>query len=279
MNKIDTIDRASLRSIAAEMGRSEVTHLVTTYYQIQEFRKAAMNMVGAQKRDGRPHELVQWVGGSQQKLENDIKSLLSTYAKAQPPGQWLLSQHGIGPVITAGLLAHIDISRAPTAGHIWSYAGLNPNQVWRKGEKRPWNAELKTLCYKIGDSFVKTSNSDKSFYGPVYRLRKEQEMERNENGNNAEASAQILLDRNIKEVATRQAYESGKLPLGHVDMRARRYVVKLFLSHLHDVLTWLQYARRAPRPYAFDHLGHAHMIECPMPPWGSIAREQDNIIT
>jgi hypothetical protein len=37
---------------------------------------------------------------------------------------------GIGPVIAAGLLANIDITKAPTAGHIWRFAGLDPSSKW-----------------------------------------------------------------------------------------------------------------------------------------------------
>ena len=152
-----------------------------------------------------------------------------------------MAQHGIGPVIAAGLLAHIDIHKAPTVGNIWSFAGLNPDQKWEKGQKRPWNADLKTLCFKISDSFVKTSNSTKSFYGPIYRSRKVYETQKNELGEYADAAAQVLATKRITEPATKKTYESGKLPLGHVDMRARRYAVKFFLSHLHDVMTWFEF--------------------------------------
>ena len=37
---------------------------------------------------------------------------------------------GIGPVIAAGLLANIDIKQAPTVGHIWRFAGLDPTNKW-----------------------------------------------------------------------------------------------------------------------------------------------------
>ena len=267
MVAVDRMVRAEMRHIAETMHRPEVAHLVKTYYQVQEFRKAAMNMVRAQTSDGRPHEIVQWVGESQKGVEEEIKGFLKSYAGSNDPGKWLLAQHGIGPVIAAGLLAHIDIHKAPTVGNIWSFAGLNPEQKWEKGQKRPWNADLKTLCFKISDSFVKTSNSSKSFYGPIYRARKEYETQKNELGEYAEAAAQVLSAKRITEPATKKTYESGKLPLGHVDMRARRYAVKFFLSHLHDVMTWFEFGVRAPKPYAFEHMGHAHLVECPMPPW------------
>jgi hypothetical protein len=43
---------------------------------------------------------------------------------------WAKGQVGIGPVLAAGLAAHIDIGRAPTAGAVWRFAGVDPTQEW-----------------------------------------------------------------------------------------------------------------------------------------------------
>ena len=259
--------RRDIRAAARKLGISEAKYLVQSYYQVQEYRKASGNMTTALTKDGKPCDLVNWISRSQKRIEEDIKAGLAAFALADPTGEWALSNHGIGPVITAGLLAHIDITKAPTVGHVWSFAGLNPAVKWLKGQKRPWNADLKVLCYKIGDSFVKSSGNDKSFYGPIYRHRKEQEVARNEAGAYAQIAAETLATIKIQEPTTKAAYESGKLPAGRIDMRARRIAVKLFLSHFHDVMMWYQLSKRAPIPYAFAHLGHAHPIDCPNPPW------------
>ena len=256
-----------IRLSAVQMTREEIKHVVTTYYEIQDFRKAASNMVNIQRKENRPHELVEWVKDSQSENEKAIRGALKVYAENNPTGQWLLSIHGIGPVIAAGLLAHIDIEKAPTVGNVWSFAGLNPGAVWQKGQKRPWNAELKRLCWIVGDSFVKFSGSDKCTYGRIYLDRKVLEMERNENGDFADQAAAALSSRKIEDAATKAIYEAGKLPAGRLDLRARRVAVKLFLSHFHDVLMWNELGKRAPRPYAIEHMGHAHLIECPNPPW------------
>ena len=165
--------RKDLRAASLELGKEEIRYLVKCYYQVQEFRKSSANMARAMARDEQPCQLVSWLADSQKRIEEDVKISLDVYASNDPTGAWALSQHGIGPVITAGLLAHIDITRAPTVGHIWSFGGWNPDQKWLKGQKRPYNAALKQVFYKIGDSFVKTSNSPKSVYGPIYRQRKE----------------------------------------------------------------------------------------------------------
>ena len=60
---------------------------------------------------------------------------------------------GIGPVITAGFLAHIDIAKAPTVGHVpGGSADLDPTVKWDKGTKRPWNVVMKRLCWIVEES-------------------------------------------------------------------------------------------------------------------------------
>ncbi|WP_348701051.1 hypothetical protein, partial [uncultured Limnobacter sp.] len=112
--------------------------LVDTYYQIQDARIRAAAQVRSLVSSEEPHSLLDWVGDVNFELENKIKRTLEIYAKHNPVGQWSLSITGIGPVIAAGLLAHIDITKAPTVGHIWRYAGQDPTCTWEKGQKRPW---------------------------------------------------------------------------------------------------------------------------------------------
>ena len=66
-----------------------------------------------------------------------------------------------------------------TVGHIWRFAELDPTQTWEEGQRRPWNASLKTLSWKIGESFVRRSRDEDATYGRFYRERKQLEIERN----------------------------------------------------------------------------------------------------
>ena len=259
--------RSDMRKSTELMGREEIRYLVDSYYQVQEFRKASSNMRLALQKDEQPANFVSWVSDSQMRVEKDIKIMLKYWVQDNPTGSWLLGIHGVAEVISAGLLAHVDINKAPTAGHIWNFAGLNPNQVWEKGKKRPWNAKLKRLCWIMGDCIVKTHNSDKSFYGPIYSKRKAEEVAKNENGDFAEQAHMQLKKRNVKDKDLIATYESGKLPAGQIELRARRIAVKLLLSHFHDVLHWNTFGTRAPEPYAIAILRHAHYIECPNAPW------------
>ena len=234
--------------------------LVDTYYQIQDARIRAAAQVRSLVSSEEPHSLLDWVGDVNAELENKIKRTLEIYAKHNRVGQWSLSITGIGPVIAAGLLAHIDITRAPTVGHIWRYAGQDPTCIWEKGQKRPWNASLKTLCWKIGESFVKVSGNKRDIYGQYYLQRKEQEIIKNENLEFKD-QADVKVKKVGKSTEAYKSYSIGKLPKGHIHARAKRYAVKLFLSHWHEVAYREHFKAEPPLPYPISILGHAHHIK------------------
>src|SRR5262245_25322748 len=202
--------KKDLRAAAKTLTTSEVRYLVDLYYQIQDFRKAAGNQIAAMGRVGEPVAVLGWSFETMETIEKEIAKWLDIYTDNEPTGMggWSKAICGIGPIISAGLLAHIDMrpwrcfnkeakkkctSDAPcgleckyetifTVGHIWRFAGLDPTMSWNKGEKRPWNAQLKVLCWKIGESFVKVSGNPKDVYGKIYLGRKAYEHTRNEAG-------------------------------------------------------------------------------------------------
>lgn len=139
--------RSDLKNAAKLLSHEEARYLVDLYYQMQEFRKGAGNEIGALKRGNEPQSaILNWVFGEAEVIENEIKRALDKYTDTQPMGIWSKSIVGVGPVIAAGLLANIDLTKCKTAGSIWRFAGLDPSVTWGKGQKRPWNARLKTLC-------------------------------------------------------------------------------------------------------------------------------------
>ena len=244
---------------AITLSADEARFLVDQYYIIQEDRKRSANQVRSMGEE--PHETLAFFFKQSKTVEAQIKTSLDIYSEAQPIGKWMRSVKGIGPVIAAGLIAHIDIEKAPTVGHIWRFAGLDPTNKWNKGEKRPWNAALKTLCWKIGQSFVKVSGENPGFYGSIYRERKAYELAKNSAGDYAEQAAAKLENFKIgKTTDAYKAYSIGQLPPAHIDQRAQRYATKLFLSHMHGKWFELHHGRPAPFPYPIDHMGHVHMI-------------------
>jgi hypothetical protein len=262
---LDKLGR-EVRRLAEGLPQPEARGFVDLYYRLQHDRIELNNQVRALGDSGRPAELSAHFASQFAALEKQMVSVLDAHSTASLVGQWSRAQYGVGPVIAAGLLAHIDITKAPTVGHIWRFAGLDPTVKWGKGERRPWNARLKTLCWKLSDSFVKFSGRDECFYGALYRQRKAYEVERNESGGNAEAAAETLATKKFRDTETKAIYESGKLPPGRLDLRARRWAVKIFLAHWHLVAYVEKYDTLPPKPYVLEHLGHAHEILPPHAP-------------
>ena len=253
-----------IRRAAVELTDTEARYLVDTYYQVQEFRIASAAQSRSLTDAGEPAAFVTWTQVTLEYVESQIKHALDRYTDNHIVGRWSKSIVGIGPVIAAGLLAHIDITRAPTAGHIWAYAGLDPTKTWERGQKRPWNAKLKVLCWHAGESFVRFHNHPRDVYGHVYAERKALEVERNERGDFRDQAAQILKDKTFRgETVAKAAYEAGRLPDAHIHARAKRYAVKLYLAHWHHVAYETHYGELPPKPYIIEHGGHTHYLAPP----------------
>jgi hypothetical protein len=124
----------------------------------------------------------------------------------------------------------------------------------------PWNAKLKTLIWKIGDSFVKSSNKGSYFGEQIYRKRKILEHERDANGEHAQIAAEALNEHRFKDATVIATYKKGKLPLGRLELRARRKAQKLFLSLWWEVAFRNHFGKEPPIPYSIAILGHAKKI-------------------
>ena len=130
-------------------------------------------------------------------------------------------------------------------------------QKWSKAElikaaaKIPYNKELKVLCWKIGQSFNWQCNNTESVYGTLFSQRRALEIERNERGDYAEQAAEILRTKNISKSTTAyKEYSQGRLPKAHINARAQRWAVKIFLSHLFECAYRIKYNKVPPRYYA-----------------------------
>ena len=251
------------REASEQMPANVARYIVDAYYQAQNHRIRSHQQIVSEHRDS---AIVTRILTDAQRSERTYRTALGRYAAAHTPGQWSLTQKGIGPVIAAGLLAHINIEQCLNVGPLWRFAGLDPSLPRAsKGEKRHYNTKLKVLCWKMGESFVKVSGHEDAHYGKVYLIRKEREVARNEMGDFKDQADEILRSKNIgKETDAFKAYSKGKLPPAHIHARAKRYAVKLFLSHWHYVAFESRYGVPPERPYILTQPEHSeHFI---MPP-------------
>jgi len=232
--------------------------------------------------------------------EDAYKTIMHQYASSTPIGRWLLSIGGIGPVIATGLMSYFDIYKAPVAGSFFAYAGwCGPGHQYRyneitgereivnysdpdfdfddlvkrtkrerrqAGEKGGWNPDLRVLLFKLGDAFIKIQNSDNpnAIYGHVYKETIARLTEKNDAGGFAtKAKVELAAKKYTSGTEAYKAYSSGKLPKSHLVSMAKRYTVKLFLSHFHEVWYEYEFGKPAPNPYVLTYMGHVHKIEAP----------------
>ena len=119
--------------------------------------------------------------------------------------------------------------------------------------KIPYNKELKTLMWKIGQSFNWQCNNPRSLYGRLFSERRIIETARNEGGEYADQAAHILATKNIgKSTTAYQAYSAGMLPKAHINARAQRWAEKIFISHLFEEMYRVEYNRKPPRYYILE---------------------------
>ena len=239
---------------------SEIAEMVELYYDCQDFRIRNAN----RERTEAPSELAEWLDSWMGAGETVIKNKLNQWVKSEESPlecKWAYDQIGIGPVIASGLSAYIDVARAPYPSSVWKFAGLAPGYDRKqKGVKLPYNARLKVLAWKIGASFVKVSGKEGARYGQLYGQFKAKEVEKNESGAYREAAQHELDAKKFKtDTVTKKRLLEGKLSDGHLDARAKRKTVKIFLSH------YWEKGREArglsvPGPYSGDILGHSGTI-------------------
>ena len=165
--------------------------------------------------------------------------------------------------------------------------------------KRPWNQRLKLVCFHIGESFCKFSARGDCFYGHHYLHRKAEEERKNRNGEFADQARQALSGKRFREdaeakhwylgcyppeavdgvrglttEAQRSAYLKERrgapgsgvamLPPAHIDRRAKRWTVKLFLAHWFEEGFRDHYKKEPPLPYPVAKMeGHTHVVNPP----------------
>jgi len=210
--------------------------VVRLYYAIQKMRVRSQNQSMAAARLGRPREFSLFVTDVLRELERVIAAALGDCAARYRVGQWLQGISGVGPVLSAGLLATFDV-RVGHVGHWYRYAGICPGIVWQPGQKRPWSAFAKTLVtFRLGECLIKQKSRPGGYYGRLYEQAKR-----------------------------RYAETHPEWTRGHIHNAARRWMVKRFLSHLWEVCYEDYYGQDAPMPYPIAILGHADYE--PPPAW------------
>jgi hypothetical protein len=239
---------------------NEIAEMVELYYDCQHLRISHAN----KERTEPPSELAEWLDFWTRAGETVIAGALKRWVEsADSPAEckWAYDQVGIGPVIASGLAAHIDIEKAQSISAVWKFSGLAPGSDRKiKGTKLAYNARLKTLCWKLGESFVKVSGKEGATYGKLWAGFKAEEIRRNDEGKYAAAAAAELATKKIKVPEVKKTLEAGRLTDAHLHARSKRRAVKIFLAHYWTIGREAR-GLAVREPYSKRILGHDGIIE------------------
>jgi len=180
-------------------------------------------------------------------MEKEARKMMINYGKAIGPiWDWITEIKGMkSGKLPAQLLAQInDISLSPTVSSLWRFCGYavydGKTERNKKGEKSHYNRQLKSICYLIGEQFVRQQTP---FYVDLYYAEKLR----------------------LRDLHPEKIKENGKWKYndGHLHAMAKRKMVKIFLQHLW--VTWREIeGLPVSDPYSISIMGHAKYIMAPV---------------
>lgn len=272
--------------------RRRIRNLVSVFYDIQDERIRAFNRLRTvwvkefEERHGRKptkeemrqirKEFVKATGIQPRlilEFEKQIRDYIDHEIRDIPiVDVFLYPIKGIGPLISGGLISRLDPHKAPHASSFWKFMGLhveNEQAVrMEEGKKLGFNPRLRTLSWKIVDSFVKQKTPE---YIEIYIDAKPKENEKlgcpveyDEKGKAVSTHPErcplypdrCIAYKRIMAKAKRTEKKPKKVPCGkHVHYRAGRKMVKRFIADLWG--TWRSLEKLpVSEPYAIAILGH-----------------------
>jgi 3-methyladenine DNA glycosylase/8-oxoguanine DNA glycosylase len=193
---------------------------------------------GDDKTDGQQYTVIMGWASQFQELEKELDADIARIVREELIYEELSAIRGIGPILSAKMIAMIDIERDPTVSALWRYAGYAVINGERerpvKGEKLHYNKRLKTTLHLVGKSFLKCGSPYRAIYD--------------------------------KAKAKYTESKPDWTPL-HIHHAAMRKMIKVFLSHLWERWRTLE-GLSTHSPYIFEYLGHSHKYEARDFGWG-----------
>lgn len=128
----------------------------------------------------------------------------------------------------------------------------NNNIVGLKSDltRPPYNVVLNRLCWFLGESFKEVSDNPDSLYGRLYLEKKQHEVDLNNSGKFLDqARMQLMGVRNLSTNSNSVVIGSDNMPKlsdQQLTDRAKRHAVKIFISHLFEIMYIDHYKEPSP---------------------------------
>lgn len=147
------------------------------------------------------------------KLINEIDEKCLAWCEESSVGEWLLRINGITPDLALGLLAYFNVKGKECASQFIKYAGAD-------NTSNPHNSVVAEIIEKIKINFKSHPNS-------LYRL---------------------LWERKYKELL-----QDVNLNMNTIQLRADRYLQKVFISHLFEEMYREEHNGMPPERHNYDN--------------------------
>lgn len=169
-----------------------------------------------------------------------------------------------GPDISEDHVRFIAKSLALNPESVLKFSKKHGEITWKNligACKHPtYNPTLKQICIALGNTFI----NKPSFYQDLYRYRYHWEKDKNDTGSYSKRAKEALGMFDYKHTTLAyKAYTKGMLPDGHIRAQAKRWAVKVFLSHYYVVDYYSHYGELPPDPYGLDVLDGTKKIHVP----------------
>lgn len=237
-------------------------------------------------------EKIREVQKNAEKYELLYKNLMAEFIETEPIYVEFLNHiRGISIILSSNLIKEFGYcEKAPHISSLWKYCGMHvvegeaPKR--KKGQKLDFSIKLRTMVWKISDSFIKQRTP---FYRDIYdkekarqlammkesQARQEDQIVTNQitKENHSNKVSQYKQEDQIK-IASHKQEENQMIianppkSLLHADLRARRKMVKIFLAHYwmasqdlnpasHEATE--NHLTKASQPYVQAYLRHKHI--------------------
>jgi hypothetical protein len=236
---------------------SPIGLIVDTLRSVEEPRKNAQIRSSHLKRGKKVDSVTNEIRDRLQEVEDFIVDALDEFIVRHPAYPWFSRVKGVGKENIAKVVGLIDIGRAPHVSSLWKFAGYSvengaaPRCV--KGKTNGFNKRLRVMCYRLATSLVRS----RGVFYRYYRAEKDHYIERYRR----EKTKIVPSSRLPKDDKGKRYEPAGVISKGHLEMQARRKMIKLFLQCLW--VTWRNAeGLDSSSPYAIAHLKekHSHLI-------------------
>lgn len=205
-----------------------------------------------------------------EKYEKEYEKLMMEFVESEIIYKKFLEKiKGISAILSANLIKEFGYcENAKYISSLWKYCGMHVDNgqapVRKRGEKLEFNARLRTMVWKISDSFVKQRTP---FYRKIYDKEKRKQVKMldgfleglsKEDGKKFDKLKKEKSDgtkrKKMREFVSK-VNPKAPVSLMNAELRARRKMVKIFLAHYWQACKELT-NQKVDDPYVKGKLKH-----------------------